>query len=552
MTLFGTLTRRFAAPSPSGRGTPSDCVLLPLGEGGPGEARTRKGEAQIKGRMRVSILSGIATGTLLVLSLPKPDLYPLAWIALVPLLITIASESSPRRLMWSCYVAGLIFFSGAFYWITETMVIFGGLSVPLAVGVGVLFAVAYALYFVLFGAGLHLAVQRFGPRGVFFAAPLWVTVELLRAHLFSGFPWMLSGYALVPYAGVLQLAAWTGIYGLSFFATAVNSIITYGAIRHSKTCITGAAVTIAIAWFLPIIGETPSLDPIPVRLVQTNIPLDQPWEKPAAGELLAELGALSTRGGSEPKLVVWPETPAPFYLSDLDFRARMRRIAEKLGAYLLVGYIDTIGEGPSNSASILNPHGEVVSRYNKMHLVPFGEYVPFKRLLFFAESLTRQVGDFSPGTEYTISSVDGHRLSTAICYESIFPDLIRQFVKRGSELIVVITNDGWFGESSAPFQHLRMGVVRAVENRRYMVRTANTGISAIIDPYGRIEARTPIGVRMILDGTAHFRSDRTFYTQYGDVFAGGNAGIAAAVVLAAIYERRRSGTKEHKNARRIV
>ena len=505
-------------------------------------------------RLRVSgslwLLPGIATGTLLVLSLPKPDLYPLAWIALVPLLTAIAREPSPRRMIASSYVGGLIFFSGGFYWITETMVIFGGLSLPLAVGVGVLFAVAYALYFVLFGAAVYLAIRSFGSRGIFLAAPLWVTVELLRAHLFSGFPWMLSGYALVPYAGVLQLAAWTGIYGLSFVATAVNSIIAYGTIRRNKTWIAAAAIVIAVAWFLPIMGETPSSDPIPVRLVQTNIPLDQPWENPAADKLLDELGTLSTQAGSEPRLVVWPETPAPFYLSDLDFRARMRRIAERLGAYLLFGYIDTIGEGPSNSAAILNPHGDIVSRYDKMHLVPFGEYIPFKRLLFFAESLTRQVGDFAPGTEYTISPLDGHRLSTAICYESIFPDLIRQFVKRGSELVVVITNDGWFGESSAPFQHLRMGVVRAVENRRYMVRTANTGISAINDPYGRIEARTPIGVRMILDGTAHFRSDRTFYTQYGDLFAYANAVIAAGLLVIAGGPRTVGPRPRRKHARR--
>src|SRR5262249_350016 len=149
-----------------------------------------------------------------------------------------------------------------------------------------------------------------------------------------------------------------------------------------------------------------------------------------------------------------------------------------------VGYIDAVGEDPTNSAGLLNPQGDQVSRYDKIHLVPFGEYVPLKRLLFFAESLTRQVGDFASGTNYTISSMNGHKIATAICYESIFPDLVRQFVKNGSELMVVITNDGWFGQSSAPYQHLRMGVLRSVENRRWMVRTANTGISAIIDPYG--------------------------------------------------------------------
>jgi apolipoprotein N-acyltransferase len=246
-----------------------------------------------------------------------------------------------------------------------------------------------------------------------------------------------------------------------------------------------------------------------------------------------ELSKLSTRDTpAKPKFVVWPETPAPFYLNeDAEFRARMQDIARKLGAYFLVGYIDAVGEGPANSAGLLDPAGDQVSRYDKMHLVPFGEYVPFKRLLFFADSLTRQVGDFMPGSEYTISSLDGHHISAAICYESIFPDLVRRFVKRGSELLVVITNDGWFGESSAPYQHLRMGVVRSVENRRYMVRTANTGISAIIDPYGKIESSTPIGIRTILDGIVYFRSDRTFYTEYGDVFAYANIlGVAGLLV----------------------
>ena len=468
----------------------------------------------------ISIFAGALSGLLLVLSLPKPDLYPLAWIALAPLLFVIARETSVSRIVLSSYLAGVVFFSGTFYWITETMTTYGGLAFPLALGVGALFVLTYALYFVLFGLALHLAVKKFGARGLFFAPPLWVTMEWLRGILFSGFPWMLSGYALTPYSGILQMAVWTGVYGLSFLATSVNTLIAYGVLRRQKAWAAAAAAIVLIAWLLPIANEKLSNDPVAVRLVQTNISLDQPWKRPESDELLNELAALSTRDTAKPKLVVWPETPAPFYLNgDREFRARMQGIARKLGAYFLVGYIDAIGEGPSNSAGLIGPNGDQISRYDKIHLVPFGEYVPFKRLLFFAESLTRQVGEFVPGTDYVLSDVDGHKISTAICYESIFPDLVRQFVKRGSELIVVITNDGWFGESSAPYQHLRMAVLRAVENRRWVARTANTGISAIIDPYGRIETQTPIGVRTIVDGTANFRTDRTFYTQYGDIFA---------------------------------
>src|SRR5215831_10963666 len=178
---------------------------------------------------------GALSGALLVLSLPKPDFYPLAWIALVPLLYLIAATQSVSEIMISSYVAGVIFFAGTCYWITETMSIYGGLSVPSAVGVGALFALAFALYFVVFGLGLHLAIKKFRMRGLLFAAPLWVTVEWLRSVLFSGFPWMLSGYALVPYPGILQMVTLTGVYGLSFLATAMNSLIVYSFLRRSKT-----------------------------------------------------------------------------------------------------------------------------------------------------------------------------------------------------------------------------------------------------------------------------------------------------------------------------
>src|SRR5262249_613164 len=391
------------------------------------------------------------------------------------------------------------------------------------------------LYFVLFALGLHLAVKKFGARGLLFAAPLWVTVELLRSVLFSGFPWMLSGYALVPYAGILQIVTWTGVYGLSFIATAVKRAIVYGLMPLSLRWIVIALAVISVAVFLPVLGAKSVNDPVPVRLVQTNISIDQTWKEPESVELMNELSSLTTQDRTRPRLVIWPETPAPFYLTeDAVFRTRMQNIARKLGASFLVGYIEPVGEGPANSAGFLNPAGDQVSRYDKMHLVPFGEYVPLKRLLFFAESLTRQVGEFVPGRDYALGTLDGHKISTIICYESIFPNLVRQFVKRGSGLIVLITNDGWFGQSSAPYQHLRMGVVRAVENRRYLVRNANTGISAIIDPYGRIEAQTPIGVRTILDGTAHFRSDRTFYTEYGDVFAYANSVIVVVFLILVI------------------
>src|SRR5436189_1670800 len=184
-------------------------------------------------RRGIPLACGMVSGILLVLSLPKPDLYPLAWVALVPWLYVISSATL-HEAVTVAYAAGVVFFAGTFYWISETMAIYGGLSITLAIGVGALFVIVFALYFVLFALGLHLAIKQFGAGGLLFAAPLWVSVELLRSILLSGFPWMLSGYSLVPYTGILQMAAWTGIYGLSFVATAVNSLIVYGATTRSK------------------------------------------------------------------------------------------------------------------------------------------------------------------------------------------------------------------------------------------------------------------------------------------------------------------------------
>src|SRR5688572_32406828 len=264
----------------------------------------------------------------MVLSLPKPDLYPLAWLALVPLLLVVGSTTGFRAGI-SGYAAGFVFFSGTFYWITQTMIVYGGLAASTAFGVGLLFATVYAVYFAAFALGLHYFVRKLGTRGLLLAAPLWVTLELIRTHvLFGGFPWMLSGYSLVPYSGILQMAAWTGIYGLSFLATAVNSILALSIVRRSIAWGAAAVAIIAIAWTLPILGEAPSGESIDVRIVQTNIALDQPWVKPASDALLDELHSLSTSKHKMPQLIVWPETPAPFFLSeDPAFQARAQRIA---------------------------------------------------------------------------------------------------------------------------------------------------------------------------------------------------------------------------------
>ena len=213
-------------------------------------------------RVQNSIVFALISGILLVLSLPKPDWYPLAWIAFLPLMFALARATSVRAAALYSYVAGFAFFSGTFYWMTQTMIIYGGLDAASAFGVGLLFSVVYSLYFLGFGLGLYAFIRRVGPRGLFLAAPIWVTIELIRTHFFfDGYPWMLTGYALVPYEGILQIAAWTGIFGLSFVATAVNSALAYAVLLRDKRWMAGSLALIAVFWALPILGESPSGDP---------------------------------------------------------------------------------------------------------------------------------------------------------------------------------------------------------------------------------------------------------------------------------------------------
>ncbi len=496
-------------------------------------------EASVVARVLAAAVSGI----LLFLALPKADLYYLSWVAIVPLLLAVSPQDSKLKTFGIGYTAGVTFYGGSCYWIVNTMATYGGLSLGTSLAVFALFVAVFAIHTALFAVLLHLQLLRFGHWGLLLAAPAWVAVELIQTYaIFGGFPWMLVGYALAPYAGLLQIVTVTGIYGLSFILVAVGSLLALS-LRAVNTKLAGiAAGVMIIAIFMPAPEARGPEDPLSVRVVQTNIDIEQSWESDARQRLMDELHSLTLGGGANPDLVVWPETPSPFFLSrDEEFRYRMGAIARGLDAHFLLAYIDFDNDEPSNSAGVLSPSGEQISRYDKIHLVPFGEYVPLKSVLFFAESLTRNVGDFVPGSEYTLTSMDNHQVGATICYEDVFPGLIRQFTRRGAEVIVNVTNDGWFGTTSAPYQHLRMSIVRAVENRRYIIRGANSGISAIIDPYGTVDSRTDLGERTVLDGVAGYRSDMTFYVRFGDVFAFLAAVVAIVSLLIALLPDSGSG-----------
>jgi apolipoprotein N-acyltransferase len=349
-------------------------------------------------------------------------------------------------------------------------------------------------------------------------------VELARYHV-TGVPWNLLGTAAVDNLGIAPLARWTGVYGLSFLIVLVNAAFAWAWYRRTLLNLL-AALTLAGALqtctlYRPPVAPTSHA----ATLVQQNVPINPTgtWTADYFDRLMADLANLShaPNDGAEPKLIIWPESPSPFYVNDVKFRSWMSTLANNEKSYVIAG---SLGPGKSerevyNSAVLVDPRGEFVGRYDKNRLVPFGEYVPYRDLLFFAQKLTREVSEFSRGNHRNVFDLGTEKAGVFICYESIFPDEVRQFARNGATVFVNISNDGWFGPYGAPGQHLNHARMRAIENDRWVLRATNTGITASIDPYGRVVARIDRDVRATLDAPYANISSVTFYTRFGDWFA---------------------------------
>lgn len=502
-------------------------------------------------------LLAVISGVMQVVIFPSPSLYYLCWIALTPLLIAILrSRSSLGKSFLLAYVSGIIWYAGSCYWIFHVMHSYGGLAPPVAFGVLVLFCLYLALYHGIFGLLTAMVARssRVGPaRALFFVPFIWVAVELARARI-TGFPWDLLGYTQIDNIPLTRIATVTGVYGISWVVALLNCVLALGIFRFRERGISllalGIAAAVALQIGIFVKPETSAADRSAV-LLQENLPVDfNEWTADYYDRTIATLVQLSTSGPNDsqrqkvhPNLVIWPESPAPFYSADAKFRHWMTSLASDSGAYLIVGNVGVnSGEDPRhpqvfNSAVLVTPEGEIKARYDKIHLVPFGEYVPFKSLLVFAEKLTKEVSDFSRGSHRTVFDLGEHKAGTFICYESIFPNEVRQFARNGAELLVNISNDGWFGESGAPGQHLNMARMRAIENHRWVLRSTNTGISGSIDPFGRVVERAPRNVRTALRVPFAFTNVTTFYTRFGDWFA---FGCAIITITAVIFAWRRA------------
>lgn len=493
----------------------------------------------------------LLSGLLLVLCFPRPGLSLLALVALTPLVASVCLPRSRPRVFFLGYLTGLIFFAGTCSWIYDVMRIYGHLSVIAAGGVLLLFVLAFALFFGLFTLLIGELARRWQLLALAAVPFAWVAAEWLRTYIFfGGFPWNLLGYAVVHHLAWIQPAAYTGVYGVSFLVAAVNTLVAgYWLAPSPRRAGMFAAVLAVLAggelwlWTLPAFPTDRT-----ALLVQTNLPqqeeFDSAWvrnhpEKMAELEQ-ATLEAVRRAPGPGPDLVVWPEVPVSIYFHlDPAVRGRFLQLAQATRGYFLLGIVDyRVDEKdgkqyPYNSAVLLSPSGRFVAQYDKVHLVPFGEYLPLRNWLGFLGPLVAEVSYFRPGSDLAVLPAGDARLGAFICFEAVFPGLVRHFPEHGAELLVNISNDGWFGRSAAAEQHVNMARMRAVETRRFLLRATNTGITAVIDPLGRVTAEAPTHVRATLTAGYAYRSQQTFYVRNGDWFAA----LCALLTLAALARK---------------
>ena len=515
------------------------------------------------------LLVGLSS-LLQVLIFPLPGLYVLSWVAFAPLIVALLrarpagaleidgainlQAAKPGQAFLLAYVSGIIWYAGTCYWIYNTMHEYGGLSVPLALLALFLFCLYLGLYHGLFGLLLSLAVDsgRDNRRALVAAPFLWVAVELARTRV-TGFPWNLLGTAQVDNISLSRITTWTGVYGVSFEIMLVNVAVAAAFLvpRKKRRTLLIASVAAAAVLQAGRLVEAPALPADHAALlVQENIPAQANWTRDAFERTLRELTDLSAKtvaADSSPPdsthgkvdFIVWPESPAPFFASDPLFRNPLSEMAQATHIWVVTGAIGSTpamqgGKSASqifNSAALLSPTGDWTARYDKVHLVPFGEYLPFPQLFSFAGGLTKEVGEFQSGASRAPLDAGSTRLGVFICYESVFPGEVREFANQGAQVLVNLSNDGWYGDSGAYAQHLNQTRMRAIENDRWILSATNTGVTASIDPYGRIVARLPRKERSALVAPYALISVTTFYTRHGDWFCWLCAIISAGALV---------------------
>jgi len=541
----------------------------------------------------VNLLLGFLTSVLLDFCFPVAGPLHrwqpfLAWIALVPLLAGLLNERSaahPRylsRAAFTAYLSGVLWYVLNCYWIYQTMLYYGGGIPPIGcAGIVLLFSAVLGLYFGVFGLLTAFFRRRFGLTAALLLAPfLWTALDLAAARITS-VPWDQLGYSQVDNLWITRLAPVTGVYGITFVLVLANALLlaiwtTRGRANIRIRAVTAIVALLAILSFLLSKPPTPAPTSSTAVLLQDNLSVDRDnswvgqvynqqthtwvplWNRnidaflnaserpctpyyPGLPETGLKLQQPTGCSAQTPiSLIAWPEAPSPFRGWDPRFTSAMAALTQLTGATAVAGNIAAgVITGSAgvpayteyNSATVFAPNGQQIGRYDKIHLVPFGEYVPYRSVFFFAHHLTQQIGDFGRGTRrFVFPTADGHSFGVFICYESVFADEVRLFARNGAQVLVNISDDGWYGDTSAPWQHLNMSRMRAVENRRWLLLDTNSGITAAIDPYGRVTQSAPRHVFTSLAAKYGYRSRLTFYTRYGDLFAY----LCCVIVIAAL------------------
>ena len=497
-------------------------------------------------RLFLAVLSGL----LLALAFPKWEVSFFAWVAFVPLFWS-ARGKPPKGAFLHGWVGGMAFYLASLYWVVPTIGNYSNIPAPVAVGPLLLVCAILASYTGGFLAGFNFCQEQ-GVGVTWTASFLWVALEWLRSFFFIGFPWISLGYSQYPHLNLIQFAEITGVYGISALVIFVNvALYTLAAEgldrRNWRKSREGILVTVVAVLLLTVLSafgawRRSELKALPedrhlrVAFVQGNIEQDKKWDPEYLEATVSRYEALTKKAAFERvDLVVWPESAAPFYFqSEKVYQQRLLRLSQEIGTFLLFGSPAFTFKGQDvflfNRAYLVSPIGEVAGYYDKIQLAPFGEYVPFHQMLFFIDKFVEGIGDFASGTETTVFTIPQGRFGVLICYEGIFPDLTRRFVAKGADFLVNITNDAWYGRTSAPYQLLTMAAFRAVENRVPLIRAANTGFSALIDIDGRIRIRTELFETVYRTDKLSWPKITTFYTNHGDVFAHLSA-LVSAIVL---------------------
>jgi apolipoprotein N-acyltransferase len=513
----------------------------------------------------------------------------IAWFALVPLLwgvlrpLDLSRRAYLRRSAAGAYVCGVAWYILNCYWIYATMHIYGGIGPLASCGILLLYSLVLGLYFGIFGLALALARAAFESRtAALLAAPfVWVALEFTASRI-TRVPWDQLGYSQVDNFLLTRLAPATGVYGISFVLASGNAMFAaalFGCPARQRLRLGLGALLFAGGLQLGTLATPPpcNADSTAVLLQQNlDVTESNDWFGPEWDKRTAEFVALSVKscgpyfaGMPEPHrvavvpecsvptppidLVAWPESPSPFREADPRFQRLMADLTRQTHSPAVVGNIGFWqGKGTAeifNSAEFVAADGHFVGRYDKIHLVPFGEYVPYKGLISFAGTLTQGVSNFSRGGVRKVFAANGHRFGVFICYEAVFADEVRQFARNGAEVFVNISDDGWYGDTSAPWQHFNMARMRAIENRRWILRSTNSGVTAAVDPFGRVTQSAPRHVMTSLAVRYGYRGDTTFYTRHGDVFAMLCAIIAIAVTvqgLRIVNRQRRAETQSRQ------